>query len=91
MQDSIINGYHRVTDAIAANVTELPALVREGVGPMDIPNLGQGAFNPQFLMMMPRPPLVRDFYSAAAIDTRVRERRYGVLIEVIPKPLVIGI
>jgi hypothetical protein len=40
---------------------------------------------------MARPPLLKDFYGGAAIRTKVRERRYGVMVEVTPKPIIIGI
>ena len=87
----LLNGYHRVADAVRGGVKELPALVTEAIfGPQDI-NLGGVAFAPGYVLGLPRPPLVTDFSTPAAITAKVRERRYGVLVELNLKPLVIGI
>jgi hypothetical protein len=88
----LLNGYHRVADALLAGVTELPALVTEAVfGPQDVQLRGEGMFNIGHILGLPRPPLVADFHTAAAISSRVRERRYGVLIDLVVKPLLIGV
>ena len=88
----LLNGYHRVADALAAGVTELPALVTEAVlGPQDIQLRGEGVFNVGHVIGLARPPLVADFHTAAAISSRVRERRYGILIDLVIKPLLIGV
>src|SRR6266513_931591 len=86
----LLNGYHRVADALLAGITELPALVTEAVlGPQDIQLRGDGMFNVGHILGLARPPLVADFHTAAAISSRVRERRYGVLIDLVVKPLLI--
>jgi hypothetical protein len=88
----LLNGYHRVADALRAGVNELPALVTQAIfGPQDIQLGGTGMFAAGHVIGLPRPPLVADFHTPAAIAAKVRERRYGVLIELNLKPLVIGI
>ena len=85
------NGYHRVADAIAAGIQELPAVVVEAFSPMEIILVGAVFFNVGYVMNRPRPPLVQDFHTAAAITTQVRERRYGVIVNLDAKPINIGI
>jgi hypothetical protein len=87
----LLNGYHRVADALRAGVNELPALVTEAVLGLPDIQLGPPAFLAQHVATIVRPPLVADFHTAAAITAKVRERRYGVLVELNLKPLVIGI
>lgn len=87
----LFNGYHRVVDALAAGIAELPALVVEVLNPLELQLPGNGLFNALFILGSPRPPLLSDFSTPAAMDVRVRERRYGVLIDLTVKPLVIGI
>jgi hypothetical protein len=87
----LINGYHRVADAIASGLSEFPALILEATGPQEIQLPGIGPFNAAYVAGMARPPLVSDFHSAAATRSKVRERRYGVLVELQVKPLIIGI
>ena len=78
--------------ALLAGITELPALVTEAVlGPQDIQLRGDGMFDVGHILGLARPPLVADFHTAAAISSRVRERRYGVLIDLVVKPLLIGV
>jgi len=85
------NGYHRVSDALNAGVIELPAVVIDAFNPNEIAIPGVGTFNIGYVLNLPRPPLVRDFHTKAAIVTKVRERRYGVIVSLDVKPLVIGI
>ena len=85
------NGYHRVADAIAAGITELPAIVVDALSPSDAALLGSTVFNIGYVLGLLRPPLVRDFHSNATIPVKVRERRYGVMIGLDIKPLNIGI
>ena len=87
----LINGYHRVTDALAANVRELPALVTQAMSPQELQLPGMGPFNAGYVQGLPRPPLVSDFTTAASIAAKMRERRYGMLVDVTIKPLMIGI
>jgi hypothetical protein len=87
----LINGYHRVTDALAANVHELPALVTQAMSLQDVQLPGMGPFNAAYVQGLPRPPLVSDFTTAASIAAKMRERRYGILVDVTIKPLMIGI
>ena len=87
----LMNGYHRAADALAAGVNELPAYVSDATIPQDLQLPGLAPFNAAHILTLPRPPLVADFHTAGSITTKVRERRYGVLIDLVIKPLVIGI
>jgi hypothetical protein len=88
----LVNGYHRVADALHAGVTRMPALVTESIlGVQDIQLPGIGPFNVGYVAGLKRPPLVADFGTPAAVDAKVRERRYGFLVDIQPRPLVIGI
>jgi hypothetical protein len=75
----LVNGYHRVTDALAANVHELPALVTQTMSLQDVQLPGMGPFNAGYVQSLPRPPLVSDFTTAASIAAKMRERRLPVL------------
>lgn len=85
------NGYHRVVDAIAAGLSEFPAIVTEVLNSTDAALPGVGTFNIGYVFSLPRPPLVADFKTSAAMQIKVRERRYGVMIGLDIKPLNIGI
>ena len=85
------NGYHRVTDALAAGVREFPAIVVEALSPSDVILPGAGTFNVGYVLGLQRPPLVADFNTAAAVATKLRERRFGVLVGLDIKPVNIGI
>lgn len=87
------NGYHRVVGAIAAGITELPALVVDVGSPaeVEIPQLGLAGFNPVHSMGLLRPPLVSDFGGAACVEIPMRERRYGASVSLQISPLNIGI
>jgi hypothetical protein len=84
------NGYHRVYDAVSAGVKELPALVVPVINPAEL-ELGGTAFGAGYVAGRPRPPLVADLCMPAAIDIDMRERRYGVTINLDVKPFNIGI
>jgi len=85
------NGYHRISDAITAGLTEIPALVVEAFTPNEVALAGNTVFNLSYVLGLPRPPLVKDFNTPASVTTKVRERRYGVMINLDIKPLNIGI
>lgn len=85
------NGYHRVSDAIIAGLPEFPALVIEAFTPNEAALQGNTAFNFGYVLGLPRPPLVSDFNTPAALTTKVRERRYGVIVNLDIKPINIGI
>jgi hypothetical protein len=85
------NGYHRVADALHSGVHELPALVIDAFSPNDIALPGVGMFNSGYVLGLQRPPLVSDFFTAAALSTKVRERRYGIIVTLDVKPINIGI
>ena len=85
------DGYHRVVDALAQGVTELPAIVTQAVRPDQVQLPAATCFNLLHVKALPRPPLVSDFLTPAATTTRVRERRYGVLIGLDVRPFNIGV
>lgn len=85
------NGYHRIADAVKADVREFPALVVDAFSPNDITLPGVGMFNSGYVLGLQRPPLVQDFFTAAALRTKVRERRYGIIVNLDVKPIIIGI
>jgi hypothetical protein len=85
------NGYHRAVDALIAGMTQFPAIVTEGLFPQDVALVGMGPFNFGYVASLPRPPLLLDFISPASMASKVRERRYGVLVGLDVKPLNIGI
>jgi hypothetical protein len=85
------NGYHRVSDALAAGVQEFPAIVISALSANDVALPGVGAFNLGYVLGQQRPPLVNDFHSPAAVKTKVRERRYGTLVSLDVKAVNIGI
>ncbi len=84
------NGYHRVVDALAQGRQTLPALVWDAP-----PNLialpGHGMFPIHYAISAPRPPMLCDFASPAATLVKVRERRYGMIINLDIKPINVGI
>lgn len=84
------NGYHRVFDCLASGVTSIPALIIPGIQPNDL-QIGGNGFTATYVMTMPRPPLVADFMTDAAVDAQFRERRYGVSITLQASPFNIGI
>jgi hypothetical protein len=85
------NGYHRVADALNSGCHVFPAIVIEGFSPNEAALPGLGPFNIGYVLNLKRPPLVQDFHSAAALTTKLRERRYGVIVNLDIKPLNIGI
>ena len=86
------NGYHRVADALAVGINEFPALVVEAMGnPMEFMLTAYGAFNGLYMSSLLRPPLVTDFHTQAAVASKVRERRYAVIVNLDVKQLNIGI
>ena len=85
------NGYHRVSDAIVAGLTEFPALVVEAFNPNEVALAGNTVFGFGYVQGLQRPPLVADFNTPAALTTKVRERRYGVIVNLDIKPINIGI
>jgi hypothetical protein len=85
------NGYHRIADAVKAGVPEFPALVVDGFTPNDIALPGAAMFNAGYVIGLQRPPLVQDFFTTAALTTKVRERRYGIIVNLDVKPINVGI
>lgn len=87
------NGYHRVVGALAAGVTELPALVVDALQPaeVELPQLGPAGFGVIHSMSLARPPLVSDFNGAGAIRMEMREKRYGASVALQISPLNIGV
>ena len=85
------NGYHRVADALAAGAQEFPAIVINALSPNDAGLPGAGVFNLGYVLGLQRPPLVSDFHTAAAVETKVRERRYGVFVSLDIKQITIGV
>lgn len=87
------NGYHRVAGAIAAGITELPALVMDANQPADaeLANLGLAGFNIGHSIGLARPPLVSDFGGKACVEISMREKRYGASVSLQISPLNIGI
>ena len=85
------NGYHRIADALKAGVREFPALVVDVFSPNEIALPGAGMFNAGYVLGLQRPPLVQDFFTGAALTAKVRERRYGILVNLDVKPINIGI
>jgi hypothetical protein len=84
------NGYHRVYDAVSSGIKEMPALVMPVINPAEL-ELGGTAFGAVYVAGRPRPPLVADLATPAAMDIELRERRYGVTISLDVKPFSIGI
>ena len=85
------NGYHRVADALHSGIHEFPALVVDAFSPNDIALPGAGMFNSGYVLGLQRPPLVSDFFSSAALTTKVRERRYGIIVSFDVNPINVGI
>jgi hypothetical protein len=86
----LMNGYHRVHDAIAAGKTELPALLIHGPQAQDL-NLGPAGFGGGYALNLARPPMLKDFGTPASVDAEERERRYGMVIALNFTPISIGI
>jgi hypothetical protein len=87
----LFNGYHRLADAIALGVTEFPCMIIDAFNPIELQLPGPTFFNFSYVTNLPRPPLVSDFLSNATITTKVRERRYGMIVSLDIKQLNIGI
>lgn len=87
----LFNGYHRVADAIRLGIAEFPCLVVEAFSPAELIVQDPRFFNFGYLSALARPPLVSDFSSQAAIITKTRERRYGMIVPLDIKPINIGI
>lgn len=85
------NGYHRVADAIGNGVTEIPCLLIDALNPEEVQLSGPTFFGFSYVSKLPRPPLVADFGSRAAISAKTRERRYGMIVKLDISPLNIGI
>ena len=86
------NGYHRVADALAAGIQEFPAIVVESLGnPLEVALPNFAAFNVFYTANLPRPPLLTDFHTQAAVTSKVRERRYVVTVNLDIKQMTIGI
>jgi len=85
------NGYHRVADAVASGIERLPALVIDAFNPTDVQLTGPAFFGFGYISKLPRPPLVADFHTQAAVATKVRERRYGMIVSLDVKQINIGI
>ena len=85
------NGYHRIADALAAGVQEFPAIVITALRPEDAALPGSSPFNLGYVLGLQRPPLVSDFHTAAAVEVKVRERRYGVFVNLDVKQINIGV
>jgi hypothetical protein len=85
------NGYHRIADAIFAGIREFPCLLIEAFNPLEVQLTGQNFFNFGYVVNLPRPPLVADFNTPAAIQTKTRERRYGMIVKLDISPINIGI
>ena len=85
------NGYHRIADALQSGIYEFPALVIDAFSPNDIALPGVGMFNSGYVLRLNRPPLVSDFFTGAALRTRVRERRYGIIVSLDAKPINVGV
>jgi hypothetical protein len=86
----LLNGYHRVVDAIQQGLTEIPCIVVDAFSPGEFitaPNF----FGFGYASALQRPPLVSDFMTTASIDTKARERRYGMIVSLDVKPINIGI
>lgn len=86
----LLNGYHRVVDAIQQGLTEIPSIVVDAFSPGEFitpPNF----FGFGYVSTLQRPPLVSDFMSNATIYTKARERRYGMIVSLDVKPINIGI
>jgi hypothetical protein len=86
----LMNGYHRMVDAIRQGITEYPCIVVEAFSPGDI-FAPQNFFNFGYANSLQRPPLVSDFLTTASINTKARERRYGMIVSLDVKPINIGI
>jgi hypothetical protein len=87
----LFNGYHRLADAIQLGVSEFPCLIVEAFSPVDLFIQDPRFFNFGYLNSLARPPLVSDFSNQATIMTKIRERRYGMIISLDIKPINIGI
>ena len=86
----LANGYHRVHDLLSCGVVEIPAIVIKAFDMQEV-DLGQTGFGIGYLMGLPRPPLVGDFTGPASIETKIRERRFGVMVNFDMKPFSVGI
>ena len=87
----LFNGYHRLADAVRAGVREFPCLIVDAFSPADLLINDPRFFNIGYIVTLMRPPLVADFNSPAALTTKIRERRYGMIIDLDIKPINIGI
>lgn len=87
----LFNGYHRIADVIRLGVTEFPCLVVDAFSPADLLIPDQRFFSFGYLNGLARPPLVSDFSNQATIMTKIRERRYGMIVSLDIKPINIGI
>jgi hypothetical protein len=87
------NGYHRVVGALAAGVTELPALIVEGSQPaeVELANMGLAGFGVVYSMNLARPALVADFIGDAVVEILMREKRYGASVSLQISPVNIGV
>jgi hypothetical protein len=86
----LMNGYHRMVDAIRQGITEYPCIVVEAFSPGEI-IAPQNFFNFGYANSLQRPPLVSDFLTTASINTKARERRYGMIVSLDVKPINFGI
>jgi hypothetical protein len=87
------NGYHRVVGALAAGITELPALVVDATQPADVElgNIGAAGFSVTHSMFLAHPPLVSDFNGTGTVEISMREKRYGASVSLQISPVNIGV
>ncbi len=76
------NGHHRVVNYLFAGITRLPCIIFETSYPEEVVGgaIDLRAF--ERLRKMPRPPLIKDFNSAATMEMPVRRHRTAIVLTI---------
>lgn len=77
------NGYHRIFHLLGRGITQVPALVTDAVNPQELGCNNAGFFGLDYVMGLPRPPVMSDFLGPVAIELGIRERRRVIQIRAV--------
>jgi hypothetical protein len=78
----IYNGYHRIYNLMALKVERIPCIIFEAQGPTEVVGNVLDIQSFEALKTMPRPPIMKDYFSKAAIKVPRRRRKSRLLATV---------
>ncbi len=78
----IHNGYHRIYNLMALGVDRIPCIIFEAQAPVEVVGNVLDPQSFEVLKTMPRPPIMKDYFSKAAIKVPRRRRKNRLLATV---------